>query len=163
VRGGEIEVRSPYVSSGHLVPDTDGPYRRTADGWAGVGDRGRLHSDGVLEVTGRGGAALSVGGHVVLVADVERVLGAVDGVLEAVCWGEPDRRLGERPHAAVGTDAAPQQHAALVRRLRTAARRQLPPPARPVRYHVVDALPRTPAGKPDRRHLKELLHQPPVR
>jgi long-chain acyl-CoA synthetase len=158
IRDGEIEVRSPYLSVGYLrSPGTPpGPFHRDADGWAGVGDRGRLTSDGVLEVGGRG-AALSVGGHVVLAADVEQVLGSVDGVLDAVCWGEPDRRLGERACAAVATDAPAAQHEALLLRLRAAARAHLPPPARPVRYAVVGTLPRTDAGKVDRAAVAGLL------
>jgi acyl-CoA synthetase (AMP-forming)/AMP-acid ligase II len=155
VRDGEIEVRSPYVSSGYVLPGTDGPWRRTADGWAGVGDRGLLTPDGVLEVAGRGGAALSVGGHVVLVADVERVLGGVDGVLEVVCVGLPDGRLGQRACAVVRT--ADGGGAALLRTLRAAARRELPSAARPVRYLLVDDLPRSPSGKADLRQLADLL------
>jgi acyl-CoA synthetase (AMP-forming)/AMP-acid ligase II len=157
VRDGEIEVRSPYLSRGYLGLGTDGPWRTTTDGWAGVGDRGRLTPDGVLEVAGRGDDALSVGGTVVLVADVERVLGAVNGVLEAVCWGEPDQRLGHRAYAAVATDLPAAGHGDLVRRLRAVARAQLPPAARPVRYAVTAALPRTAAGKPDRGRAPGLL------
>jgi acyl-CoA synthetase (AMP-forming)/AMP-acid ligase II len=157
VHDGEIEVRSPYLSRGYLGPGTAGPWRTTAGGWAGVGDQGRLTPDGVLEVAGRGDDALCVGGSVVLVADVERVLGAVDGVLEAVCWGEPDQRLGQRACLAVGTDVPAEGHADLVRRLRAVARAHLPPAARPVRYAVTDALPRTAAGKPDRRRLPALF------
>jgi long-chain acyl-CoA synthetase len=146
LRNGLIEVRSPYVARGYACGS--GPLRVTG-GWATVGDRGRLGADGVLVVAGRGTDALSVGGTTVLVADVERVLGAVGGVLEVACLAEPDVRLGQRPVAALRV-AAGVDGAALVRRLRAAARQDLPAVARPVRYLIVDALPRTAAGKIDR-------------
>jgi long-chain acyl-CoA synthetase len=146
VRDGLIEVRSPYVARGYA--DGAGPLTSTA-GWATVGDRGRLGADCILVVAGRGTDALSVGGTTVLVADVERVLGAVDGVLEVACMAEPDVRLGQRPVAALRV-AAGVDGGALVRRLRAAARQDLPAAARPVRYLIVDALPRTAAAKIDR-------------
>jgi long-chain acyl-CoA synthetase len=152
VRDGHVEVRSPYVALGYAAGA--GPLS-VVDGWAGVGDRGRLAPDGVLVVEGRDDG-LSVGGTTVLVGDVERVLGAVDGVLDVVCIGEPDARLGERPVAAV-RPAAGVDPARLVRELRDAARRELPAAARPVRYAVVEAVPRTPVGKADRPALRRLL------
>jgi hypothetical protein len=45
----------------------------------------------------------------------------------------------------------------LLGRLRSAARSHLPPAARPLRYLLVDDLPRTAAGKPDLGRLTELL------
>jgi long-chain acyl-CoA synthetase len=153
VRDGLVEVRSPYVAQGYAA----GPGPLTfVDGWAGVGDHGRLGADGVLVVAGRGEDALCVGGTVVLVADVERVLGAVDGVLDVACLGEADPRLGQRAVAVV-RPAAGVDPARLVGALRDVARRELPPSARPVRYVPVDALPRTPAGKLDRARLERLL------
>jgi acyl-CoA synthetase (AMP-forming)/AMP-acid ligase II len=153
LRDGLIEVRSPYVARGYAAGT--GPLT-VVDGWAGVGDRGRLGADGVLVVTGRGGDAVCVGGTVVLVADVERVLGSVAGVLEVACVGEPDRRLGQRA-AAVVRPAAGVDPARLVRELRLVARRELAAPARPVRYVTVEVLPRTLAGKVDRPGLERVV------
>jgi acyl-CoA synthetase (AMP-forming)/AMP-acid ligase II len=153
LRDGLIEVRSPYVAQGYA--EGTGPLT-VVDGWAGVGDRGRLDADGVLVVAGRGGDAFCVGGTVVLVADVERVLGSVAGVLEVACVGEPDRRLGQRA-AAVVRPAAGVDPARLVRELRLVARRELAAPARPVRYVTVEALPRTLAGKVDRPGLERVV------
>jgi acyl-CoA synthetase (AMP-forming)/AMP-acid ligase II len=157
VREGLVEVRSPYLSLGYLLPPdaSPGPSYQDGDGWMGVGDRGRLTAPGLLEVAGRGGQALSVGGQIVLAADVERVLGDVEGVIEVVCVGAPDGRLGQRTCAVVRT--ADGDGAALLRTLRGAARRQLPPAARPARYLLVDDLPRTAAGKADLRQLADLL------
>jgi acyl-CoA synthetase (AMP-forming)/AMP-acid ligase II len=154
LREGRIEVRSPYVALGYA--GLTGPLT-VVDGWAGVGDRGRLGTDGVLVVDGRAGDALDVCGATVLVADVERVLGGVDGVAEVACVADPEPRRGSRPAAVVRRTSGGVDRVRLVRELRAAARRELPPPARPVRYAVVDALPLAPSGKVDRDELRRVL------
>jgi acyl-CoA synthetase (AMP-forming)/AMP-acid ligase II len=157
VRGGRVEVRSPYLALGYVGGDEGGPSPRDPDGWAGVGDRGGLSSDGVLTLLGRGDDAVSVGGHVVATGDVERVLSAVPGVVEVACLGEPDGRLGERLLAVVRPTAGGDPRAAL----RAAARAGLPPPARPSRYVLMADLPRTPGGKVARAALRDLLARRP--
>ena len=105
VREGVVEVAFAVPVPGLPLPAaaSAGPWYTDDDGWAGVGDRGRLGAGGVLEIAGRGGRAVSVGGQVVLSGDVERVLGAVEGVLEVACVGVPDARLGQRAAAVVRT------------------------------------------------------------
>jgi acyl-coenzyme A synthetase/AMP-(fatty) acid ligase len=150
---GEIWARSRYLSRGYLDPHAGGPLRTDAAGWATVGDRGVLWSDGGLDVVGRGDAAVSVGGHTVIVEDVESVLEAAPGVLEVVCLGVPDGRLGERLVAVVrpelGVDPMPA--------VRSAARVALASWQRPVEWVVLPTLPRTEGGKPARAALRELL------
>ena len=147
VREGVVEVRSPYVALGYA--HGSGPLT-VVDGWAGVGDRGRLRADGVLVLDGRGDHALSVGGTTVLVGDVERVLGGVDGVLEVACLGEPHRPAGRTARGG-GPARARRRPRTLVTELRAVARRDLPPAARPVRYAVVDVLPGPTAARPTAR------------
>jgi long-chain acyl-CoA synthetase len=153
VRDGHVEVRSPYLALGYL-PGTAGPLRTAPDGWAGVGDRGRLDPDGVLTVGGRDEAA-GVAGVVVLLADVEAALAEVPGVAEVACFAEPHERLGERVVAVVRPSDAGADD--VVARLRRHARAALPPPARPARYVVVDDLPRTAGGKVARAQLRAAL------
>jgi len=71
------------------------------DGWTRTGDLGRLDDDGVLHVVGRASGVINRGGTNVYAADVEAVLRAVPGVLDAAVVGLPDDRLGERVAAAV--------------------------------------------------------------
>jgi long-chain acyl-CoA synthetase len=146
IRDGLIWVRSPYLARGYLDPRDGGPLRREAAGWASVGDRGHLSADGVLTVRGRGDGTASVGGHTVILDDVERALAAVDGVAEVVCLAVPDPRFGQRVLAAV-RPAPGTTPSDLVGALRAAARAQLQPAARPARYMVREELPRTPGGK----------------
>jgi len=152
VRDGEVWVRSPYVALGYLDPGETGPMRRDGHGWACVGDRGRL-TGGRLVVDGRAGDSVTVGGHTVVAADVEAALRDVDGVAEVACVGEPHARLGERVVLAVRTEPGADP----VPALRAAARRALPPAARPVRYVVLADLPRTAGGKVARAALREVV------
>ena len=159
VRDGSVEVRSPYVALGYVLPAGRGtrplvPRRR----WLGRGRRPRPDRRGrALEIAGRGDGALSVGGHVVLAVTSSACSARVDGVLEVACVGRPDPRLGQRPVAVVAGPPAgrtPRPWSASCGR-----RRGRPAGAAPVlrgtpwsttcRGH--------PAGKPDLGRLAELL------
>ncbi len=138
VREGEVWVRSPFLCEGYDGPP--GALRRTADGFATVGDRGML-VDGVLRVDGRGSEVVTTGGATVLVADVEAALRpAVSGALVVV--GLPHPELGQLL-AGVVTDAADLPAA------RRAAR-SLAASHRPRRWLHVPNLPSTLSGKVDR-------------
>jgi long-chain acyl-CoA synthetase len=145
LRNGVIWARSPYLSRGYL--GAAGPFTTGADGFATVGDRGHL-TDGVLTVSGRGGAAVLTGGATVLVDDVERVLRRATGA-EVVVVGVPHARLGQLV-AAVGTDPAALAAA------RAAAPAQLAPAQRPRLWFSVPGWPVTAAGKVDRAAIAEL-------
>jgi acyl-CoA synthetase (AMP-forming)/AMP-acid ligase II len=139
--GGEIRVRSPYVArpgSGSL---------RIVDGWATVGDLGRL-VDGRLVVLGRPDTVVTAGATVVL-ADVEAVLAPAAAAPYALV-GVPHPELGA-VLAAVVTDAADRD------RLTARARAHLAPAQRPRLWQVAAELPLTDAGKVDRAALAELF------
>ncbi len=137
-----IWVRSPYVAQGYVYEGepVPGPLRR--DGaWATVGDLGESTGGG-FTVRGRGDAAITVGGHTVVVDDVERILRDACGSEEVAVVGVPHPEFGEVVVAvcARGVDLSP--HALEVR--------ALPVPARPKAWVTVDHLPRTSGGKLDR-------------
>lgn len=136
-RGGELWVRSPFVSEGYREPE----HRlRTKDGWTTVGDRGDV-ADGRVRVHGREGG-ITTAGATVHIADIERVLRPLaTGGLVVVGLPHPD--LGEVVGAAV-TDAGD------VHRLTTLARETLTPAERPRRWLHLDPLPLTGNDKVDR-------------
>jgi long-chain acyl-CoA synthetase len=145
VRAGEVWVRSPYLCAGYDGPA--GPLRRTRDGFATVGDRGRL-DDGVLTVGGRPDALL-VGGSTVETGPVEALLrGAASGEVAVV--GVPHPALGA-VLAVVLTSA--DDHA----RLLGVAREQLDGARRPRLWFLLERWPTTPAGKVDREALVALV------
>lgn len=145
IRDGVIWARSPYLSEGYLAGE--GPLTVDAEGFATVGDRGRL-AGGVLTVAGRGAEALVTGGATVLVGDVEQALSRACGA-EVVVVGVPHPRLGQLV-AAVCTDAAALATA------RTAAPAELAPAQRPRRWFHLARWPVTAAGKLDRAAVAEL-------
>ena len=146
VVGGEIWARSPYLAVGYL-DDARGPLRRDGE-WATVGDLGEDAEEGFV-VHGRGEQAVNVGGHTVVVGDVEEALRRVDGVRDVAVVGLPHPRLGQQLVAVV-VGEVPEE------RLRAAAA-DLPAPSRPRRFARADALPRTEAGKLRRRELLSLV------
>lgn len=148
VRDGEIWVRSPYLCCRY--DGAPGPMRRDENGFATVGDRGRL-TDGRLVLDGRP-EAVTTAGATVLVSDVERVLReAARG--EVAVLGVPHTEFGEVV-AAVVTDPGDRE---LLPRV---ARAALDPAARPRLWVHVSRLPLNPAGKVDREALRGLVTRP---
>lgn len=144
---GEIRVRSPYLArpgSGAL---------RLEDGWATVGDLGRLDGDRLV-VLGRPDTVVTAGATVPL-AGVEAALRpAASGPFALV--GVPHPHLGQVLAAVVTT---PSDRATLDAH----ARSRLAPAERPRLWRVVDDLPLTGAGKVDRSALASLFTAERVR
>jgi len=88
---GEILVSGPTVS----------PSAQLTDGRLATGDLGRIDERGRLWVTGRKADTIISGGENVAPAEVEAVLEAHPGVLEAAVIGRADERWGERVSALV--------------------------------------------------------------
>jgi acyl-coenzyme A synthetase/AMP-(fatty) acid ligase len=139
-RDGALWVRSPYLSDGYVAGS--GPFARDGDGFATVGDRGRLLPDGRLVVDGRDDVVIT-GGATVHVADVEgSLLPAAAGA--AVVVGVPHGELG----AVVALVVEREEDAVALRSL---SRTALDPVARPRAFYRLAPLPLTGAGKIDRR------------
>ena len=116
-----------------LARDPDGPAFT-------VGDLGRVDEDGYVHLDGRREDLIISGGVNVYPAEVEHVLGELDGVEDVAVFGVEDDHWGQRVCAAVvGTadDEAIDAH----------AREHLAPAKRPKEFHRLDELPRTPTGK----------------
>ena len=92
------------------------------------------------------------GGFNVYPLDVEDVLCRNDAVQEAVVFGLPDDKWGERVEAAItlrpGANADPE---ALIKFVRLA----LGPVKTPKAIHILDDLPRSVVGKVQRREVRE--------
>ncbi|MGK5110756.1 hypothetical protein [Geodermatophilus sp. CPCC 205506] len=146
VRDGCVWARSPWLSQGYA--GEPGPLRIAADGYATVGDRGRLR-DGVLAVTGRDEGTVVTAGATVVVSDVEQALRRATGG-DLVVLGVEHPRLGAQLVAVV---ADREVHA----RAFAAARSGLSRSHRPVRWYLAAELPLTAAGKIDRAALAALV------
>ncbi len=100
-------------------------------------------TDGILSITGRLDDVIISGGIKVSLADIERVVRALPGQLDAVVTRAPSDRWGEVP--VVVTTGAVELDA-----LRAAVVGVLGTAAAPARVVVVDSIPQLASGKPDR-------------
>lgn len=120
------------------------PLESWGDGYYSVGDLGHLDADGYLFVRGRAEETIIVGGTNVYPAEVEAVLVALPGVVDACVLPTPHPVLGQVPHALVVPASEGSVSAA---DLETHCRRRLSAHKVPASYQLVSALPRTAAGK----------------
>ncbi len=116
--------------------------------WAVPGDHAVVDDDGVITLLGRGSVSINSGGEKVYPEEVESVLKAHAGVHDAVVIGLPDERFGERVVAIVQgrPDASPT-----LEELQEHARHHLARYKVPREAIFVEAVVRSPSGKPDYR------------
>ena len=114
--------------------------------WIRTADMARIDADGFLWILGRADQAIIRGGFKVMPDDVCTALESHPAVQGAAVIGRRDERLGETPVAMVELrDGASADAAALTEFLR----KRLAHYEVPTKIAVVDAIPRTPSGKPD--------------
>jgi O-succinylbenzoic acid--CoA ligase len=149
---GEIVVGGPTVMQGYL-DDPAATALALRDGWLHTGDIGFLDDTGGLHVLDRRDDLIVSGGENVYPAEVEAVLVGHPAVAEAGVAGVPDADLGTRVVAwIVANDAATVDSRALAEFCRT----RLAGFKLPREFRFVSALPRTAAGKLQRRRLADL-------
>jgi long-chain acyl-CoA synthetase len=128
-----------------LLEVKPGQMGQSAD-WIRTTDMARIDEDGFLWILGRADQAIIRGGFKVMPDDVRAALESHPAVQGAAVVGRPDERLGETPVAVVelretGSADAEELLEFLRNRL---ARYEIP-----TEIAIVDAIPRTPSGKPD--------------
>jgi acyl-CoA synthetase (AMP-forming)/AMP-acid ligase II len=150
---GEVSVRGASVIDGYR----DNPAANEAsfrDGWFRTGDSGTISADGYLTLSGRIKELINRGGEKISPHEVEDALTTHPSVAEAVAYAVPDERYGEQVAAAVvlrrpATTAELTKHCAE----RLAAFKV------PVSITVLDAIPKGPTGKVQRRLLAEQINR----
>ncbi|WP_168583291.1 o-succinylbenzoate--CoA ligase [Gephyromycinifex aptenodytis] len=154
---GRVLLSGPMLASGYLGGNT-GAFRRIGGRrWLRTDDIGHLEQ-GRLAIDGRADDVLITGGLKVWPAQVERVLAPLlPAGAEVVVVGIPDPEWGSAVVAAIAPLAATDFD---VEGLLHAARRLLPRHALPRAMAVLEQLPTTGPGKPDRRRIAESLAQP---
>jgi len=146
---GPDEVGLLEVRPGQLGPTA---------GWVRTTDLARIDTDGFLWILGRADQAIIRGGFKVMPDDVRAALESDPAVRAAAVVGRPDERLGETPLAMVELR---RPGTATVAELLDNLRTRLAPYEIPSQVAIVEAIPRTPSGKPDltavRRHFTETV------
>ncbi|GAA1314722.1 class I adenylate-forming enzyme family protein [Saccharothrix xinjiangensis] len=147
---GELVVRTPFRAEGYL--DEELNRERWRDGWFRTGDLVRRDAAGLVHLTGRNDHQVKVRGVRTNTQEVEQVVLAHPGVLEAAVVAVPDEQAGNVLHAVVRRAPGSRLNG-LDLRVHCAA--GLPRTAIPGAFDIGDeALPRTSTGKVDRNALR---------
>ena len=151
---GEIEVRGPSVFRGYYGRPAETAAVLPADGWYRTDDLGSLDAAGYLTVADRRLDLIVSGGENIYPAEVEAVLAGHPAVADAGVTGRSDPTWGAVPIAAVVMGPGP---GATDEQLLAFCRERLARFKVPVVLFRVSKIPRSGAGKLDRRALRELL------
>ena len=128
---------------------TSGEDKERLGSLVSTGDLGYLDPKGRLFVVGRSDDMIVSGGENVFPAEVEDLLAAHPGVVEAAVVGVPDEQMGQRLLAFV----VPRDPAMTEADLRAYVRNQLANYKVPREVRFLGALPRNAAGKVVKREL----------
>lgn len=148
---GQVRVRSDLMLDGYLR-DPAASARHFRHGWFYPGDLGSLASSGALCLHGRGDDMMNLNSIKIFPAEIERVLEDHPAVKTAAAFARPSAVHGDIPLAAVELHA---DATAGADELLRHARDRLGVRA-PRKVIVLDALPRSAAGKVMKRELAEL-------
>jgi fatty-acyl-CoA synthase len=150
---GEICVAGPLLAAGYWnLPDVTAETFR--DGWLHTGDVAREDEDGFWFIVDRIKDMIVTGGFNVFPREVEDVVAEHPAVAQVGVIGTPDEKWGE----AVTAIVVLRENAASVERLTeditSMVRDRKGPVHVPKNVIVVDSLPVTPLGKPDKKALR---------
>jgi len=148
---GEVQLSGPVLAEGYLADPARTDAAFVVDGgrrWYRTGDAGII-AEGVLSITGRLDDLIISGGLKVSLGEVESVVRELPGFAAAVVVRAPSERWGDVPVIVrEGGDVAGLEpvRAAVVEKLGKAAA--------PAGLVIVERMPLTATGKPDRRALE---------
>jgi long-chain acyl-CoA synthetase len=151
---GEVEFRSPALTTGYVGEHATAANEAFHDGWFRTGDLGHVDETGALYVTGRTKLYISTSGFKVDPFEVEAVLRAHPAVADVVVVGVKGDLGDEVVKAVVVPDpAAGIDRQRLPEELLTVCREGLAPFKVPRIVELRDEIPRSPLGKILRKYL----------
>jgi len=148
---GEIVARGPVVFPGYLY-DEQATSVALRGGWLHTGDVGYLDDDGYLFVVDRKKDMILSGGENIASSEVERVLDKHEAVDEVAVVGMPDDRWGEVPVAYIVSRGGEID----AEELSQFCRQRLAKFKVPVRFHLLETMPRNSTGKVSKAQLREM-------
>ncbi|MGW1376187.1 AMP-binding protein [Streptomyces sp. NPDC002446] len=154
---GEVHVRSAGVMSGYWKQPGPSAQALPGDGWLRTGDAGCLDDDGRLYLVDRiKDLIIVVGGHV-HPAEVEDLLHGHPDVAQCAVYGVRTADETEEVHAAVVPAPGHRVDAAALRAFVTEHKGAMYAPST---VRLLDELPLTPVGKPDKARLRAMATRP---
>lgn len=146
---GEVAVRGPNMMKGYFRRP-EATAEAIVDGFYRTGDLGYLDEEGYVYIADRKKDMIISGGENIYSLEIETVVAEFEGVVEVAVYGRPDIQWGEAVCATIVAAADLDVDA-----LKAHCRQRLAGYKQPRRIDIVrDALPRTPAGKVDKKALR---------
>jgi acyl-CoA synthetase (AMP-forming)/AMP-acid ligase II len=144
---GEICARGALVTHSYFEkPEETAEIRKF--GWHHTGDVGKLDAEGYLTIVDRKKDMVVSGGFNVFTAEVEAAVTELPQVREACVFGIPHEKWGEQVHAVVVAQGVSEAE------IIGFAKARLGGVKAPKSVEFVDAIPRTAAGKMDKKALR---------
>jgi fatty-acyl-CoA synthase len=154
---GEICVSGPLLAGGYwnLPDETSQTFK---DGWLHTGDIAREDEDGFYYIVDRVKDMIVTGGFNVFPREVEDVVAEHPAIAQVCVVGAPDEKWGEAVTAVVALRADAARDAAgieaMTAEIQAAVKDRKGSVQSPKRVVVVDALPLTGLGKPDKKAVR---------
>lgn len=154
---GSLAISGPTVFAGYVVGRNKGrPVLDTlgtvSDGWLNTGDLACIDGDGSVRLRGRVKDLIIRGGHNIEPGIIEDALLSHPHVLAAAAVGRPDTHAGEVPVAYV--TVAPDSDSTAAQLQQWAASHVTERAAAPKDIVIIDAIPLTAVGKPNKLALR---------
>lgn len=154
---GEICVSGPLLAGGYWnLPEATAETFR--DGWMHTGDLAREDKDGFYFIVDRVKDMIVTGGFNVFPREVEDVIARHEAVAQVCVVGTPDDKWGEAVTAVVvlrpGADCDDAAIEMLTAEIQASVRDHKGPVQAPKAVLVVDSLPLTGLGKPDKKAVR---------
>ena len=154
---GEICVSGPLLSGGYWnLPEATAETFR--DGWMHTGDLAREDEDGFWYIVDRTKDMIVTGGFNVFPREVEDVVAEHPSVAQVCVIGTPDEKWGEAVTAVVvlrpDADRSEEAVAAMAAEIQAAVKERKGSLQSPKQVIVVDSVPVTALGKPDKKSVR---------
>jgi fatty-acyl-CoA synthase len=154
---GEICVSGPLVSGGYWnLPDETS--KTFHDGWMHTGDLAREDADGFWFIVDRTKDMIVTGGFNVFPREVEDVVAEHPSVAQVCVIGTPDEKWGEAVTAVVvlrpDADRSEEAVARMTAEIQAAVKDRKGSVQSPKQVVVVDSVPVTALGKPDKKAVR---------
>ena len=150
---GEICVKGPNVMRQYYKNPEATKASFTEDGWFLTGDLGMMDDEGYIKISGRKKELIIKGGENISPREIDEILYAIPGVIEAAAFGRSCTSYGQVVEACVKVDAN-----VTVEQLMTHCKEQLGAFKCPEKFHFLDELPKGPSGKIQRLKLEQILY-----
>ncbi len=155
---GQICARGVHVMQGYVNDAAEtAEYFRGGDGWGWTGDLAFADEDGLITLVDRAKDMIISGGVNVYPAEIERVLDTHPEIAECAAFGVADERWGELPAVAV---VLTEDGALTADDIAEFCDGRIARHKRPRRIALIEALPRSAAGKILRTELREKYGDP---